>query len=153
MGGTGSGRFAKPIGLHLAEGNPSHLTKAEIEERQNGEINVPFTDVQPPEYLTGQKQIDKFNYYAEMLLALGIFTELDVDCLARYIVAESLYLQYTSLLSQMIKKKELDDLSRIQTMQDKAFRQCQSCARDLGLTITSRCKLVVPPPPDDDDEL
>jgi len=28
-----------------------------------------------------------------------------------------------------------------------------ACAKELGLTITSRCKLVVPPPPDDDDEL
>ena len=39
-------------------------------------------------------------------------------------------------------------------MQDKVFKQCQSSARDLGLTISSRCKLIVPKlEEDDDDEL
>ena len=146
------GRPRKPIGLHLAEGNPSHLTKDEIEERQNGELDVPFLDVKPPEYLTGEKQIEKFNYFAKMLLALGIFTELDVDCLARYIMSEQLYLQYTNLLVKLIKSKDFDQMSRIQGLQDKAFRQCHHCARTLGLTITDRARLVVPQPPDDEDD-
>lgn len=146
------GRPKKPIGLHLAEGNPSHLTKDEIEERQSGELDVPFLDVKPPEYLTGEKQIEKFNYFAKMLLALGIFTELDVDCLARYIMSEQLYLQYTNLLVKLIKSKDFDQMSRIQGLQDKAFRQCHHCARTLGLTITDRARLVVPQPPDDEDD-
>lgn len=146
------GRARKPIGLHLAEGNPSHLTKDEIEERQNGELNVPFLDVKPPEYLTGEKQIEKFNYFAKMLLALGIFTELDVDCLARYIMSEQLYLQYTNLLVKLIKSKDFEQMGKIQGLQDKAFRQCHHCARTLGLTITDRARLVVPQPPDDEDD-
>lgn len=28
--------------------------------------------------------------------------------------------------------------------QDRAFKQCRQCAVDLGMTISSRCKLVVP---------
>ena len=148
------GRPKKPIGLHLAEGNPSHLTKAEIEERQNGELDVPFLDVKPPEYLTGEKQIEKFNYIANMLLKLEIFTELDVDCLARYIMSEQLYLQYTNLLIKLIKEKDYEQLRKIQSLQDRAFRQCDTCARRLGLTITERARLVVPQPlEDDDDEL
>lgn len=146
------GRPRKPIGLHLAEGNPSHLTKDEIEERQNGELDVPFLDVKPPEYLTGEKQIEKFNYFAKMLLALGIFTELDVDCLARYIMSEQLYLQYTNLLVKLIKSKDFEQMGKIQGLQDKAFRQCHHCARTLGLTITDRARLVVPQPPDDEDD-
>lgn len=148
------GRLPKPIGLHLAEGNPSHLTKAEIEERQAGELEVPFVDVKPPEYLTGRKQIEKFNYIADMLLSLQIFTELDVDTLARYIMSEQLYLQYTNLLVGLIKSKDFDQMSKIQSLQDRAFRQCHQCAKALGLTITDRARLVVPQPPDsDDDEL
>lgn len=148
------GRPKKPIGLHLAEGNPSHLTKAEIAERQEGEIEVPFLDVKPPEYLTGKKQIEKFNYLAEMLLALNIFTELDVDSLARYIMSEQLYLQYTNLLISLIKSKDYEQMGKIQGLQDRAFRQCHQCARSLGLTITDRARLVVPQPlEDDDDEL
>jgi P27 family predicted phage terminase small subunit len=146
------GRPKKPIGLHLAEGNPSHLTKAEIEERINGELEVPFIDIKPPEYLTGKKQIEKFHYYADMLLALNIFTELDVDCLARYIMAEQLYLQYTNLLISLIRSQDYDPLGKIQGLQDRAFRQCHQCARSLGLTITDRARLVVPQPPDDEDD-
>lgn len=146
------GRMKKPIALHLAEGNPSHLTKAEIEERKEQELQVPFHDVRAPEYLKGEKQLEKFNYYSQMLLDLNIFTELDADCLARYIMGEQLYLQYTNLLIQMIKSKDFEQLGKIQGLQDRAFRQCQSCARDLGLTITSRCRLIVPSAPDDEDD-
>lgn len=32
------GRWAKPLQLHVHQGNPSHLTKAEIEERSESEI-------------------------------------------------------------------------------------------------------------------
>lgn len=146
------GRPRKPIALHLAEGNPSHLTKQEIEDYTNSELHVPFTDIKPPEYLVGEKQIAKFNYYAKMLLDLEIFTELDVDCLAQYIMGEQLYLQYTNLLVKLIKSKDYDQLSKIQSLQDRAFRQCRQCARDLGLTVSARCKLVVPQISDDEDD-
>lgn len=136
-------RPREPIDLIKAKGK-KHLTQAEYEERKEQELEVPFMDIKPPEYLQGQKPIEKFNYYADMLLKLGIFTELDVDCLARYIMGEQLYLQYTNLLIRLIKSNNFDELGKIQGLQDRAFRQCQQCARDLGLTISARCKLVVP---------
>lgn len=143
-------RPREPVDLIKAKGK-KHLTKAEYEERKEQELDVPFTDVKPPEYLTGEKSIEKFNYYADMLLRLGIFTELDVDCLARYIMGEQLYLQYTKLLIRLVKSNNFDELGKIQGLQDRAFRQCQQCARDLGLTISSRCKLVVPQTDGDED--
>jgi len=143
-------RPREPIDLIKAKGK-THLTRAEYEERKEQELEVPFLDVKPPEYLTGEKQLEKFNYYAEMLLKLGIFTELDVDCLARYIMGEQLYLQYTNLLVKLIKSKDYDQLTKIQSLQDRAFKQCQQCARDLGLTISSRCKLIVPQTDGDED--
>lgn len=143
-------RPREPIDLIKAKGK-KHLTKAEYEERKEQEIEVPFTDICPPEYLTGVKQLEKFNMYADMLLKVGIFTELDVDCLARYIMGEQLYLQYTSLLINLIKSKDYEQLGKIQGLQDRAFKQCQQCARDLGLTISSRCKLIVPQTESDED--
>lgn len=143
-------RPREPVDLIKAKGK-KHLTKAEYDERKEQELDVPFTDVHPPEYLTGEQSIKKFNYYADMLLRLGIFTELDVDCLARYIMGEQLYLQYTKLLTRLIKSNNFDELGKIQGLQDRAFRQCQQCARDLGLTISSRCKLVVPQTDGDED--
>ena len=136
-------RPREPIDLIKAKGK-KHLTKAEYEERKEQELEVPFIDIKPPEYLTGKKQLEKFNYYADLLLKIGIFTELDVDCLSRYIMGEQLYLQYTSLLIGLIKSKDFDQMGKIQGLQDRAFKQCQQCARDLGLTISARCKLIVP---------
>lgn len=143
-------RPREPIDLIKAKGK-KHLTQAEYEERKSQELEVPFTDVNPPEYLKGEKQIEKFNYYADMLLKLGIFTELDVDCLARYIMSEVLYLQYTNLLTKLIRSNDFEQLGKIQSLQDRAFKQCQQCARDLGLTISSRCKLIVPQTDGDED--
>ena len=144
------GRPREPVDLLIAKGK-KHLTKAEIEERKAQEVKVPFVNVKPPAYLD-KKQSKKFKEFAKMLLALGIFTELDVDCLARYIISQDLYLKYTEKMAEMIEKDELDMMKDIQIMQDKAFKQAQTSASSLGLTITSRCKLVVPTPPDDDDD-
>lgn len=146
-------RPREPVDLIKAKGK-KHLTKNEYETRKEQEVNVPFTDIQPPSYLKGKKQIDKFKHYAEMLVKSNIFTELDVDCLARYIMSEQLYLQYTNQLIKFIKSEDYEQLNKMQVLQDKAFKQAHQCARDLGLTITSRCKIVVPPAlEDDDDEL
>ena len=45
-------------------------------------------------------------------------------------------------------------LKDLQNLQDKTLRQCLACAKELGLTITSRAKLVIPTPLEgEDDEL
>lgn len=174
-----AGRPKKPLAI-----NKKHFTKAEIEERKEQELNVPYTDVKPPEYLT-KKQATEFNEYAEKLVALGIFTELDVDILAQYIIAKSLYLKYNKqiekvnskenavhkwsvveslaaeaetqedlikLLEKIIRRQRGEDVTVLMNLQDKAFKQCIACAKELGLSVTSRLKLAVPPPPDGEDE-
>ena len=185
----GRGRPKKPIAVHLAEGNPSHLTKEEIAERLEQELDVPFTDVRPPEYLTTKKQIEEFNHYAKMLLDLGIFSELDVDLLAKYIISKGMYLEYTKQLEKVMKKANIvhkwgvvdklagicdapdgtkedfvkllesilrrqrgDDATVLMNLQDKAFKQCLACAKELGLSVTSRLKLVVPTPADGEED-
>lgn len=145
-----AGRPKEPIDLLLSKGK-SHLTKKEIADRKDEEIKVPFKDVNPPAYLTS-KQKEKFTDIARKLLAIGIITELDTDCLAMYVMSHELYLSYTKLMLKLTQIHDIDGLKEIQTMQDKAFRQAQTSARDLGLTITSRCKLVVPSPQEDDDD-
>lgn len=144
-------RHPEPTALIVAKGK-KHIGPKEAEERMAKELKVPFTDVHAPEYLSA-KQKAKFEDIAEKLLALEIMTELDVDCLARYVLAHDVYLAYTSQVTKQIKAGDIKTLKDTQNLQDKAFRQAQSAARDLGLTITSRCKIVVPPPPEDDDEL
>jgi P27 family predicted phage terminase small subunit len=158
----GAGRPREPIDLLIAKGK-KHLTKAEIEERRAQEIDVPFTDIQPPSFLP--KPFHKeFYEISDKLKAIGIMTELDTVSLAQYLIAKQNYISYTAMLLKVIKRNsdpnrqvlDEDDVienTKIQALQDRALRQCQTCARDLGLTITSRAKIAIPQPPDDDDEL
>lgn len=137
-------RPREPLALIQAKGK-KHLTKEEIAERQAREVQVPFTDIKPPKYLNA-KQKRVFKELAGKLLAIKIYTELDADALARYIIAQDLYIAYTESVNKLLADDEadLEDLKKVQGMQDKAFRQAQSSARDLGLTISSRCRLEVP---------
>ena len=178
-----AGRPREPIDLIKAKGK-KHLTKAEYEERKNSELQVPFTDVAPPSYLTA-KQKKEFREIAGRLVQLNIMTELDTDVLAQYCIAKTLYLDYSDQLKEVLAKRDIvhkwdaidtlaancedeeamrnlleailrrqrgDDATVLMNLQDKAFKKCLSCAKELGLTITSRCKLVIPPPMDDDDD-
>lgn len=154
-------RPREPIDLIKAKGK-KNLTKSEYEERKAQEIQVPFTDIQPPSFLPKTFH-GEFYEISGKLKAIGIMTELDTVTLAQYLIAKQNYISYTAMLLKVIKRNSApngllseDDVTentKIQALQDRALRQCQTCARDLGLTISSRCKLVVPTPDDDDDEL
>ena len=138
-------RPRQPIDLVVAKGK-KHLTKAEIEERKKSEIKVEFTDIQAPSYLP-KNLTEEFDEIAFMLKTIGIMTELDVDLLARYLLSKQQYLYYTNQITKAITTNKIGDCERWSTLQDKSFKQCRACASDLGLTITSRCKLVVPQAP------
>ncbi|MEI3507856.1 MAG: phage terminase small subunit P27 family [Bacilli bacterium] len=137
----------QPIDLLVAKGK-KHLTKEEIKARKEQEISVPFVDIQAPSYLPKQLQTE-FNDIAEKLKALNIMTELDVDCLARYLLSKRNYLKITKKLNSIISKKDtsISEIDDYISIQDRLFKQCRSAASDLGLTISSRCKLIVPVDP------
>lgn len=135
-------RPREPVELLQAKGK-KHLTKEEIANRKAGEVQVPFTDIKPPQYLSA-KQKKVFEELAGKLRDIKIYTELDADALGRYVIAQDLYVAYTRALNKQIKAGDIDGMKAAQGLQDKAFRQAQSSARDLGLTITSRCRLEVP---------
>lgn len=142
-------RPRQPVALVKAKGK-KHLTKEEIAKREAEELDVPIPDtVAAPYYIAeSPKLVAEFNEIAEKLIALKIMTELDADCLARYILSKQNYLHYTSLLNSAIRKNKVAEMAAIQTMQDKAFKQVRAAASDLGLTISSRCRLVVPQAPE-----
>lgn len=132
----------QPLELILANGS-KHLTKSEIAERQAREVK-PCTDgIAPPSYLT-KKQKSEFTRIAEQLKKLKIMGETDVDALARYILARDTYIA----LTKQIRKKEILEnpiiLNQYMKNQDRAFKQCHTAAKALGLTIADRCRLVVP---------
>jgi P27 family predicted phage terminase small subunit len=181
-----NGRKRQPVNLILANGK-HHFSRKELEERRARELDVPFKKIKAPSYLTATQK-KNFNAYAEKLMELDIFTELDVDVLAQYVIALELYTKYSAqirklvnqaepvkawdainsitqncedaemlvdLLEKLVRRQRASELSALTTLQDKAFKQCLACARELGLSITSRAKIEVPPPADggEDDEL
>ena len=139
-------RPRQPIEVIEARGK-KHLTKAEIEERKNSEIRVDLKNIEIPNYLSSKLK-KEFEDIASKLLHVGIMTELDDDTLGRYLLAKEKYLKYTKLLNRAIRESDIVAMERLTSMQDKAFKQCRACANDLGLTIASRCKLIVPKAPD-----
>lgn len=150
------GRPREPIELIIQKGK-KNLTKAEIEERRASEV-APCTDgIAAPAYLTPAQKV-RFNVLAGQLQKINIMGETDVDTLARYVAAQSLYEQLTKELRALVRtppKKEAEDYyarlgiwSKVQEdlakQQDRFFKQAHTCASALGLTISSRCKLEVP---------
>ena len=131
-----------PLALIEAKG-AKHLTKAEKAEREAREVKPCTDDIAPPGYLT-KKQKDEFKRIAAQLEKLKIMGETDVDTLARYILARDTY----SRLTKQIQRKEIYEdpfiLDKYMKNQDRAFKQCHTAAKSLGLTIADRCRLVVP---------
>lgn len=133
------GRPRQPISLIEAKGK-KHLTKEEIAERKATEVKAPNDKIRAPSYL--DKDLKKeFNKIAKELKEIDIISNLDIDALARFIIARKLYIEITQ---QLVEKPSLLLDKDTVGIQDKFFKQCRSAASDLGLTISSRCKLVVP---------
>lgn len=131
-----------PLEVVQARGS-KHLTKAEIQERQDREIKPVTDNIVAPGYLT-KKQKEEFYKIADQLKKLKILGETDVDALGRYITANDFYI---NAVKQMRKKEIKEDLVKFEAwakIQERYFKQCRSSANDLGLSISSRCKLVVP---------
>ena len=151
------GNQKQPINLIIAKGK-KHLTRAEIEERQKTEIHTDHVNVKPPDYLN-EEEVKEFYRISKILLDIGIITELDEDCLAHYLISNSSYIKYTkkirALEDELLEAKRTDRKAKLKseidtylTYQDKALKQCRACANDLGLSISSRAKLVMPQPKD-----
>lgn len=133
------GRPRKPLGI-----NQKHFTKAEIAEREAGKIRANDDQIEAPLYLT-KLQRDEFDFIADQLKELDIMSNLDVYCLASFIIARDSYIKVTKELRKT--KLDVEALGKhiaLSKLQERYFKQARASASDLGLSITSRCKLVVP---------
>lgn len=138
-----AGRPRQPLKLLEAKGK-KHLTKKEKNDRENAEIQAPADGIVAPEYLH-KAQKEEFDKIAKQLVELQIFSNLDCDALARYLIARDAFVKYTKMVNAIPGNWEMvNELEKAVGIQDKAFKQCRAAASDLGLTITSRCKLVIP---------
>lgn len=93
------GRNAKPIQLHLQNGNKRHLTKAEIEQRKNSEIKTGSKELLCPAYV--KIDIAAFSKWREIkhiYKDVDFVSSGDVGLLGRYCMTFS---EYLKLLERM----------------------------------------------------
>lgn len=154
-------RPREPIDLIAAKGR-KHLTEREYSERKRAEVTAPADDIKPPDFLS-KKEREKFTEIAKQLIELKIMSNLDCDVLARYIKAETEYVKITKQL-QKIKllpdkestapeevqlEEQFQKYNYLSKIQNRLMKACNENARELGLTISSRCRLVIPKEKDD----
>ncbi|MFR5264050.1 phage terminase small subunit P27 family [Clostridium sp.] len=133
-------RPKQPIEVIKAKGK-KHLTKAEIEAREAQELKPSSNNIEAPSFLN-KKLKDKFNIIAKELQDLGIMSNLDCNYLGYYLINE---LKYQQICKQILKVDVgTEEYDRLLKQQDKVFKILRASASDMGLNISSRCKLIVP---------
>lgn len=131
----------------------SHQTKAEKAERHASEPKTErVKQVRAPVWLPEHLR-EEFNKLGHELNDVGLLSKLDFDILARYLMSRDAW------IAAHLKARDaldMDDAKEAGTWSRVArtyFDQCQQCASSMGLTISSRCRLVVPKPPEDPAEV
>ena len=146
----------QPIQLVIAKGK-KNLTKKEIAERLAAEVAPCNDDIAAPVYLTAAEKT-RFVKIAKQLDKLGILGETDTETLARYVTAQIQYEKVTKDMRAILKQSPspkdedyiykisawADSQEKISKLQNRYFTQAQTAASALGLTISSRCKLIAP---------
>ena len=158
----------QPTDLVVMKGK-KHLTKAEIEARKNAEVVAPNDKVKPPSYLTPEQK-KKFRKLSKELLAIKLIANVDCDALARLLIAQDQYIEITDKIREtplmvdvpvyeMRENPDTGEQERVQVgtrevvngererlmiIQDRCMKQCRQGASDFGMTVSSRCRLVVP---------
>ena len=149
-------RPRQPVQLIVAKGK-KNLTKKEISERLDTELAPITDDLSAPSYLTATEK-KRYKKIAVQLDKLGILGETDTETLARYVTAQTLYEKTTKELRTIITNSPnitdpdyyikleawLETQDKISKLQNRYFTQAQTAASALGLTISSRCKLIAP---------
>ena len=128
----------------------SHQTKAEKAERHASEPKTETVkQVRAPVWLPKHLR-EEFNKLGHELNDVGLLSKLDFDILARYLMSRDAW------VAAHLKARDaldMDDAKEAGTWSRVArtyFDQCQQCANSMGLTVSSRCRLVVPKPPEDE---
>lgn len=127
-----------------------HMTKAEKARRKDSDIKSKeeIKRLTPPAWLP-QSQRSEFNRVAAAILKLmpTMVARIDADTIASYCVAREAWYAATEQVTAALAEHNLKASDGWGLVQDRFFKQARSCANDLGLTISARCRLVVPEKP------
>ena len=132
--------------LSVLEGNGrKHLSKSEKTQRAAQEVDLPKpAKMRVPKWLPEYLKAD-FRALAKELLAADMgAAQLDRDTLGRYVVAQHQFTAVCKLVQDALDQEDVDQVNKWTKAQKSYFEQARACANDLGMTITSRCRLVLP---------
>lgn len=131
----------------LEERGKKHLSGDERKKRYDEEIRnpKPVKRLTPPKWLSKQLH-DEFRAISAELISLmpSFVSRLDATTIAWYCVYHSEWLAATQNLNSAINKSDEDKVQKWSLVQSRLFAQARSCAQDLGMNISSRCKLIIP---------
>ena len=133
----------QPTDVVKANGK-KHLSRAEEAQRRAGELEVPAADTATPPKWLPKKHHAEFLELGDRLRGVGIYTELDRDVLGQYFVARECWLKADKRASAAIRDGDEKLAQSWTTVQNTYFRQVRQCGEAMGLSVTSRCRLVVP---------
>lgn len=137
-----SGR-RQPTALVEANGR-KHLTQAEADQRRDQEVHVaPPDKATPPKWLA-RKLRKEFVQIGEILLAAGLYTDLDRDVLAQYFHNRARWEAADAKAGEAIAAGDEKLAKEWTSVQSSYFKQARQCAEAMGLSVTSRCRIVVP---------
>lgn len=112
------GRRAKPIEMHMLEGNKSHLTKAEIEFRKKNEIKVGEQKLICPVYVKENKEAyKKWKEVIKIYDGITFISSGDNGLLGRYCMAFAEYIDLVEHRKNIQKIDEID-ISKLSGMLD-----------------------------------
>ena len=133
----------QPTDVVIANGK-KHLSRSEEAERRSGEVKAPTAKTaKPPKWLPENLKKD-FRAIGKKLIAIGLYSDLDADTLGRYLVAQHQWLIATGEAEKALAQRDQEGADVWGKIQERYFKQARNCANDMGLTVTSRCRLVVP---------
>ena len=127
-----------------------HFTKAELEDRKSRDVkpSEPVKKLTAPKWLP-QPLRKEFNALQKQIVDLmpTMVCRSDADTLASWCMVHAQWLQATARLTGCLGQgtANVDEAAKWAGVQNKLFAQSRALARELGLTITSRCELVIPP--------
>lgn len=132
----------------LEAGGRKHLSKAEKAQRAAQEVDLPKPKtMRVPKWLPEYLRAD-FRALAKELLSADMgAAQLDRDTVGRYIVAQHQFTAACRQVQDALDQQDPELAGKWTRIQEAYFKQARSCANDLGMTITSRCRLVAPQAP------
>lgn len=122
-----------------------HLDRGGEDTRRDREVHVPPPDEAAPPRWLPKRLHREYREIGEILRSAGLYAELDRDVLGQYFLSPGSLAAGGQAGRGSHPGPGMRNLAREWTgVQGTYFKQARQCAEAMGLSVTSRCRIVVP---------